>query len=272
MASSLSSLISLYSFSTGRRLFAFRQLLALTQSPTYSFPPLTAHLNAAIAHDNATRDLERRYATTPATSPRGLTEAKRVDILVDRTLSAIRDAAVAQANGADPGDPIIATSEKFVRTIFPKGLNDMTSLGFVEELSAVQGIVTAFQAELAPVVAELGLGRLAKRLTKLAVEYDAVLNAPDPEVVGFGEIRAARAQGQQHLLQAVAQILGKHWQDTPEDVGARAALLAPILKQNEAIRQSLRAHRAVEDIDPVTGEINPSAPVTEPVADDAAKP
>jgi hypothetical protein len=48
--------------------------------------------------------------------------------------------------------------------------------------------------------------------------------------------------------------------------------MAPILKQNEAIRQSLRTHRAVEDIDPVTGEINPAAPVTEPVDDDAAKP
>ncbi len=272
MDSSLSTLLPLYSFSTGRRLFAFRQLLTLTQSPAHPFPTLETHLTTAIAHDNVTRDLERRYATTPAPAPNGISEAKRVDILVDRTLSAIRDAAAAQATGADPGDPIIATSEKFIRTIFPKGVNDMTSLGFIDELAAVEGIVKAFQGELAPIVAELGLTRLAKRLTKLAGEYHAVLNAPDPEVVRFGEIRAARAQGQQHLLQAVAQILGKHWRDTPEDVSARAALMAPILKQNEAIRQSLRTHRAVEDIDPVTGEINPSAPISEPVTDDAVKP
>ena len=264
MDSSLSTLLPLYSFSTGRRLFAFRQLHALILTPAYTFPTLETHLAAALAHDTQTRDLERRYATTPAPAPNGISEAKRVDILVDRTLSAIRDAAVAQATGADPGDPIIATSEKFVRSIFPKGVNDMTSLAFIDELAAVESIVKAFQGELAPIVTELGLTRLAKRLTKLAGEYHAVLNAPDPEVVRFGEIRAARAQGQQHLLQAVAQILGKHWRDTPEDVSARAALMAPILKQNEAIRQSLRTQRPVEDIDPVTGEVLPAGAAAEP--------
>lgn len=264
MDTSLATLITIYSFSTGRRLFAFRQLLALTQSPAYSFPTLEAHLTAALTHDHLTRDLERRYATSPAPSPNRITEAKRVDILVDRTLSSIRDTAVAQAAGADEGDPIIATSEKFVRSVFPKGVNDLTSLGFVDELAAVENILTAFNTDLAPSVAELGLTRLAKRLAKLAVEYRAALDAPDPAVVRFGEIRAARAQGQQHLLQAVAQILGKHWSDTPGDVTARAALLAPILKQNEAIRQSLRTQRPVEDIDPVTGEVLPAGTGAEP--------
>lgn len=258
MDTSLTTFITLYSFSTGRRLFAFRQLIALTQSPTYSFPDLTTHLAAALDHDQQTRDLERRYAISPATSPKGLTEARRVDILVDRTLSSLRDAAVAQATGADEGDPIIAISESFVRTVFPKGVNDLTSLGFFDELAAVDNILAAFNAELAPAVAELGLTRLAQRLTKLAVEYRAALDAPDPAIVSFGAVRAARAQGQQHLLQAVAQILGKHWSDAPGDVAARAALLAPVLKQNEAIRQSLRLQRPVEDIDPVTGEVTPT--------------
>ena len=46
---------------------------------------------------------------------------------------------------------------------------------------------------------------------------------------------------------------------------ARSALLAPILKQNEAIRTYLRARRGVEDVDPETGEIDPStAPVEAP--------
>jgi len=265
MDSSLDTLITLYSFSTGRRLFAFRQLLTLTQSPTYSFPALETHLTAALAHDAQTRDLERRYAISPApSSPSGVTEAKRVDILVDRTLSSIRDTAVAQATGADEGDPIIALSENFVRTVFPQGVNDLTSLGFVDELAAVDNILTAFTTDLAPSVAELGLTRLAKRLAKLAVEYRAALDAPDPAIVRFGEIRAARAQGQRHLLQAAALIIGKHWSDTPDDVTARAALLAPILKQNDAIRHSLRTHRPVEDIDPVTGEVLPAGTAVDP--------
>jgi hypothetical protein len=115
-------------------------------------------------------------------------------------------------------------------------------------------------------VAELGLTRLAKRLTSLAIDYRVAVDAPEPEVVRFGDLRAARAKGQQHLVEAVAQIVGKHWRSTPEDVATRAALMAPILKQNEAIRQALRAHRTPEDVNPDTGEIDPTAPATEPVA------
>ena len=267
MDTSLATLISLYSFSTGRRLLAFRQLRTLTQTPTYSFPTLEAHLTAALDHDDKTRTLERRYATTTTTpSSKGITEARRVDILVDRTLSAIRDAAAAQANGAEEGDPIIAVSEDFSRTVFPKGVSDMTSLSYADELSAVEGLVLAFKTELAPAIAELGLTRLAKRLASLAIDYRIAVDAPEPEVVSFGDLRAARAKGQQHLVQAVAQILGKHWRSTPEDVTARAALMAPILKQNEAIRQALRAHRTPEDVNPDTGEIDPTIPPTEPVA------
>jgi hypothetical protein len=179
-------------------------------------------------------------------------------------LSSLRDAAVAQATGADEGDPIIALSESFVRTVFPKGVIELTSLGFVDELAAVDNILAAFNTHLAPAVTELGLTRLAKRLAKLAIEYRAALDAPDPTIISFGAVRAARALGQQHLLQAVAQIVGKHWRDTPDDIAARAALLTPVLKQNDAIRESLRIQRPVEDIDPVTGEVLSATPEPAP--------
>jgi len=266
MDTSLATLLNLYNFSTGRRLFCFRQLLLLAISPTYSFPALETHLNAAISHDHHTRDLERRYASSPTPAPKGVTEARRVDVLVDRTLTAIRDGAAVQASGADEGDPIIAISETFLRAAFPKGVSDMTSLPFVEELNAVEGLLAAFSADLAPAVAELGLTRLVQRLAKLAVEYRAALESPEPAIVTFGELRAARATGQLHLLQATVQILGKHWSNSPADLAARAALMAPILKQNEAIRQALRAHRTPEDVNPDTGEVDPTAPAVEPPA------
>ena len=268
MDSTLSTLIPLYSLSTGRRLIAFRQLRTLTQTPTYAFPTLEAHLTEALAHDDTTRTMERRYATTTTTPTKALTEARRVDILVDRTLTALRDTAVSQASGAEEGDPIIATAEDFVRKAFPKGVADMTSLAYPEELSAVEGILVAFKAELAPAVAELGLTRLAKRLASLAIDYRIAIDAPEPEVVRFGDLRAARARGQQFLVEATAQIIGKYWRSTPEDIAARAALLAPILKQNEAVRQALRAHRTPEDVNPDTGEAVPTAPAAEPVAAD----
>jgi hypothetical protein len=61
-------------------------------------------------------------------------------------------------------------------------------------------------------------------------------------------------------------ILGLYPRSTKEHLAARAALLAPILQQNEAIRQYLRSRRAVEDVNPETGEIDPAAPASEPAA------
>jgi hypothetical protein len=44
----------------------------------------------------------------------------------------------------------------------------------------------------------------------------------------------------------------------------------PILRQNEAIRQYLRARRGVEDVDPDTGEIDPNAPSSGPTPEGGA--
>ena len=57
-------------------------------------------------------------------------------------------------------------------------------------------------------------------------------------------------------------ISGRHPSDSPEDLAGCAALLDPILKQNEAIREYLRTRRAVPDVNPETGEEDPNAPGT----------
>ncbi len=67
------------------------------------------------------------------------------------------------------------------------------------------------------------------------------------------------------LLQAVAIILGKYPSDNDADLAGRAKLLAPIFRQNDAIRDYLRARRPVVDVNPETGE-----PEASP--DDAAPP
>jgi hypothetical protein len=71
--------------------------------------------------------------------------------------------------------------------------------------------------------------------------------------ISFGEVKDARTQGQQLLLQAVAMILGLFPSESAADQAGRAKLLGPILRQNEAIRVYLRSRRNVEDVDPDTG-------------------
>jgi len=130
--------------------------------------------------------------------------------------------------------------------------------------------VGLLKGELASEVKEFGLGRLAKRLAELAAEYREALNAPPPSLVAWGQVRAARAEGQGRLLEAVAIIVGKHHKRTPEGAAERAVLLDPILKQNEAIGQYLRARRAVADVNPDTGTDDPNTAgsSTPPAADE----
>jgi hypothetical protein len=255
--------------STGRRLFALRQVRNLAKE--VGFDALVTHAAAAIKHDKHTHELDLQWVAVPgaamgAKPTKKQAEVKRIDVLVDRTLTALRDAAVAQLQGAKPGDGIAEQVDSLLNAIFPTGVQDVTSLSFVEELAAVDAIVDKLKGMFASTVDELGLTRLAKRLAELAIEYRAAQEAPAEEELSFGTVRAARNKGPQHLLQAVALIVGRYYKETDEHLSKRAKLLAPVLKQNEAVALYLRARRAVEDVDPETGEVDPSAPPSgEPV-------
>ena len=271
MNTSLSALISLYVFPTGRRLFALGQVAARAKS--HDFPELAKHCSAAITHDRECLSLERRWEGSVAESrgkaapappaAGGPPNAADVDPLVDRTLTAIRDHAVSQTAGAAPSDPIHATVAAFLKEIFPAGVGEVTKLVYVEELAAVDIIVGLLQSkDLSAVVKDLGLGRLVKRLVDLAVVYRASLLAQPAGTLTFGDVRAARIKGQDLLLEAVAMVIGKHHSSSPDDVTARNDLLGPILDQNDAIGVALKGRRSVGDVNPETGAADPSVPAT----------
>jgi hypothetical protein len=253
MDASLESLFNLYVSTTGRRLFAHRQVRAIAQKQ--GFTELVKHCDEAIAYDLATRKLERRWESepSPATASSNPT-AQRIDNLIDGILGAIRDTAVAQTRGTPADDPIHGEVEAFVTRLFPVSVHAVTSLPYVEELAAVDDILKLLKGELAPAVKELGLGRLVKRLGDLAGQYRDALESPPPSVLQWGHVRAARNEGHGLLLETVAIIVGEHPKRTPEGTAKRQALLAPILKQNDEIGQHLRARRAVTDVNPETGE------------------
>jgi len=248
MTADLGTLLNLYVFSTGRRLVALQQVQKLASDR--GLADLEAHVAAAIQHDRQTLALEKQWETSGASAPKS--EAARIDALVDRTLHALRDAAQAQAEGSEPGDEIAEMTETFLKALFPAGVAAITNLSFVEELAVIDSMIIKLKGPLAPTVKELGLTRLAKRLTHLADEYRGALADPSPGLK-FGDVRAARARGQEMLLEAVAMVLGKHPLSTHQDLASRTSLLGPILKQNEEIGQAVRARRALSDVDPATG-------------------
>jgi hypothetical protein len=102
------------------------------------------------------------------------------------------------------------------------------------------------------VVQKLGLGLNAQRLAKLSAEYEEALKGVD--TLDFGKVKAAREQGQVLLVRLAAKIMGTFDEPTGEHAEKRAALLGPIVKQNQAISDHIRARRAVPDVDPKTGE------------------
>lgn len=252
MIVALQDLLNLYVFSTGRRLFALKQVHKLAKERDLG--AIEAQVAKAIKHDKKTRSLELRWAKQGAPSPEQ-GEAPRVDALVDRALTALRDAAQAHADGAEPGDKVIKMVNDFLAELMPAGLHEVTHLSYVDELSAVEQMVEKLKGKLAPRVAELSLKPFVDRLEKLLPRYEAALKRPKDRL-DFGDVRAARAQGQDLLLQAVVMILGTFPTNSPAHAEGRSALLTPILEQNEAIRQYMRGRRggSVTDVDPETGE------------------
>ena len=269
MDGSLASIFDFYVFTSGRALFALRQVRSAAHEQ--GFTALVKHCDAAIAHGVATRQLERRWAGEPVDTGAN-PAAQRIDVLVDRTLGAIRDGAVNATQGAAPEDPIHAKADAFVNQVFPLGVFEVTSMAYVDELAAVDDIVALLKGKLAGDVKEFALGTLVKRLADLAVQYRDALEAPPQSLVAFGKVRAARSELQGMVLEAVAIIVGKHHERTPEGTAARLSLLDPILRQNAAIGQYLKARRNVQDVNPETGEDEPGPPGTATTPQDARAP
>lgn len=258
MDETLSTLLNFYSFTVGRRIFALSKVLEAAKAEKFS--ALVAHCEVALAHDRGTRTLEAKWSgQTNVTT--GSTALKETDIATDNCLTAIRDAIDSQLRVLKPTDPLAKSGAKLMLELYPAGVGAITSLPYVEELNEVDRLLEVLKDKAwKKTVSDLALTRHVSLLEELAASYKVKLNAPAEKVTTFTAVRDARQKGQRLMLQAVAMILGKHPFDTPEDVASRSALLTPILEQNEAIRQYLRSRRAVQDVNPETGEIDPNAP------------
>ncbi|TKC99606.1 hypothetical protein [Polyangium fumosum] len=269
MDATLTTLLTLYVFSTGRRLFAMQEVKKAASAAGHA--ALAAHCDVAIDHDRMTRNLEARWSSDKDAAQYS-PETKQIDILVDVALGAFRDAINAEARDSAPGDTLGEDAAKLEAELFPKGVAAITTLPFPEELAEVERIISRAQSpQWSNVTQALGLGRRVARLVELEKSYRAAIAAPAKNV-SFGQVKNARAKGQSLMLQAVAMILGLHPSDSEADLLARQNLLGPILAQNEAIRVYLRARRTIEDIDPETGQVEATRPATQTTTDPAGGP
>ncbi|TKD06495.1 hypothetical protein [Polyangium fumosum] len=258
MSTNHADFIDLNQFPTGRCLYTFYRVHDIAQAmPAPAIVPLVAE---AIAAGQKTHALEQRWATKRRSgkpSAKQLRDQKalqQADIRLDKALSGLRDAGEALLKGADEVEDaqLIADVEHFLHEVFPNGVAAVTNAPYDVELVAVKAIVDKLQGELSPVVQKLGLSLNAERIANLAQKYKEALSAVD--TLEFGTVKAAREAGQNYLLRIVARILGTYDEPTGDHAEKRAALLAPVVKQNEAIRHNIRTRRSTPDVDPKTGE------------------
>jgi hypothetical protein len=243
----------IYQLPTGRRIFALQQMLEIAQQlEDREFAAiLTAHITEALVHEYETREYELRWN---AHQQRLLNPdpVRPIDARLDRTLTAVRDTAEAQANGARIHDPIHVVVSDFLREIFPSGVGQVTSLPYVDQLAVTEVILTKLQTTLAPMVVELGLDRLVARLATIVPEYRAGLRMT--QELSFATVNDRRRQGRDGLYEAIAMIFGRFYKvRDDEHIVCRTALLAPLIEQQRAIAAKRRNRRPIPDIDPDTG-------------------
>ncbi|MRG96840.1 hypothetical protein [Polyangium spumosum] len=253
MDTSLAAFFNVYTLTRGRRHFAVAQVrkAALVTGDL----DIASFATSCVEHEKELRTLEAKWAAQEEKPPAFAPEAKPIDLAIDGVLGAIRDTAERQVDASAPGDPIAKSGAALLEEIFPRGLFAVTSLPFVEELCEVERILGVLEdpARVAT-VQDLGLSRYVARLSDLVKQYRAALELPLPKRVTFAEVKAARNEGQRRMLQLMAMIVGRYPSESAEDQACRLALLGPIVQQNEAIGQALRARRAAEDVNPETGE------------------
>ncbi len=248
---SLQSIIQLYYFSTSRRIYTFQRVLA--EAIQLSVDPVKVLVQEALAHDEAVYAQEQQWAykrKTGKVSKEQKNAQKRLvklDVLVDRCLSGMRDGAEAVMAGADEDEQeLVKDGRHFVDTVFPLGVAEITRKKYPEELVAVKAVLLKLkEAEMVSLVQRLGLEAQAKRLEQLAQKYEAAMGGSEDLL--YGELKAGRAKGQEYLLRVVAKIAGLF--DEPEGEGAkkRGQLLGPVMEQNGKIGEERRARYSVGD-------------------------
>ena len=242
----------IYVFTAGRRVLCMRQVKV--EAMAVGFSALAAHADTCVAHDRDTLVIEARWngRAQGSTFVPGLRE---LDITLDGTLTSLRDTIDRQVRASKAGDPLAASGASLLQILFPLGAGAVTNAKYPDEAAEVDRILVEIkQPKWAPVVAEFGLTRMIGHISELATEYRKLLEAPAADGLKYATVKEARAAGQNLMLQALAMIVGKYPSENEDDRAGREALMGPILRQNDAIGQYLRARRSVPDVNPETGE------------------
>lgn len=229
---------------------------------------VSAYIERARAHDVACAESEALWYSQIS---RGRYAADMADLdpLADRLLFGVQNVALGHQSGLSAGHSLAARIDRFLAELFPAGVAAITRLPYVEQAVALERCVDRLHGPLAPMVTEMAIQSLVDRLAEITVAYRASVDAGHGRVP-FTNVRAARERGHLFLLEIVAMIVSEyHDADDPDQVAARAELLAPVAEQLAIARAQNRALRGDSDTVPGTdGEDIPEEPTDDLPMDD----
>ena len=246
--SSLRDLIKLYIFPLGRTEYALLALAKLFYA--LGLNDMGDDCTVKAEFNQATRLLiwelqtAKNYESNPLLS--------KIEPRIDRTVGAIHRAAK-EAIDTIEGE-VAEEATRFKLEFFPKGVFEITSQSWPEQARTVAALINKLKDEKwIGTVEKLGAMMYLNQLESLNNQFLEEMENVKKADVTANQIRARKKEGQENLLEVVAKILGL-FPRSNEDAVERAKLMAPIIEQNDAIREYYRMRRRVRDLDPDTGE------------------
>ncbi len=154
-----------------------------------------------------------------------------------------------------PENPARKHAQKLLDDIFPSGVGAHVKQRHIDQLSSNDVVLeTLERPEYRAIIEARGLQEYVDALETLNIGFRTELTKAPDTPVSFDAVQAQRSLGQEYLLETVARIVGQFPTSAADDVAARTELLAPIVRQNEAIGEYLRRRRPIPDVDPETGD------------------
>jgi hypothetical protein len=258
---SVRSLIGLYEFTPGRAIFCVQG--TRKEATKRQLPDLVAvcdvTLDASHKFFDATAAWER---TKNVPKARGEGEAVALDPLLDKAVSGLYDGAANFSRSLSANHDLSVLAQQFTRKAFPRGPAGITTLAFEDESVAVKNLLKRCDdpQDLGSFVAKLNLSPFVEEIRARSVQFEAALRKTSPAEISWGKVKEAGAETQERLAELVVKIAGTYNLRTDEHIAARAALLGPIMEQNERIAQARKHRRPVTDVDPSTGLDTPTQP------------
>jgi hypothetical protein len=252
MTDQTASLLRLYRFPSGRRLFAVQAVLAA--ATRLGEQPAIDLATQCVTTERAARKLQRAWRSQK--SAEVATRAFELDPRVDRLVSTLHEIPARALSTLPASHPRAAQATAYINALFPDGPAAITRLPYEEEVVAVEDLLELLLAdEMQETIVRFALTDYVSELAQLVPQYRAEIEASPKGEVVFRQVRDALVDGQRHLVRLVALLLGV-W---AQDPGKGAELMAPILQQQDRIGAALRSKRRVSDVDPDTGEEEPEA-------------